>query len=679
MADRLIRVILTGSSAGAVKAFEDTSVASDASAKEIEASQTKATKNIGKLFMGLGIAAAGGIYVAVKAGMSLQDSQSQLDAAIKSSGESATKYAGALDNTRSKLQGLGFTNVDVNNALSQTTIATQSVSKSISIMSISADLARAKNESLSDASLSVTKAVEGNSRALKQLGIDLPVNAKNAEGLVKAQEALKTSEQTYQALLDTDHAKKTMSAADTIKLQVATEKLHFDQSQLTQAQNAGNLILDALNKRMGGQAAAAAQTFSGKMAVAKAELTDTAAKIGEKLIPVLEDLAKMVASVVDWFSKHKIAAIALATVLTTVLAAAFTVIAVNKIGKMIKAFRDAGTAITGLVEKFTAGAAVTEDSEEALAATSEETGAATSAAFGPIGIAIIAIAAIAFLFATHWKQIWAGVKAVAEDVWNDGLKPAFDAIGDAVDFLTDHWKEFALALGPIGIAIDALSTHWSAVWDGMTDAVMAVWSVLKPIFTAIVDVGIGYIKTNIDILKTVWSAAWGVVSGTLSAAWSVMRPIFGLVKTVGTDYISANIIAFKALWQTTWDAVQTAVTAVWAVLKPIFDAITKGISAVTGVLGKIGGGITGAAGKVGSFLGLASGGSATAGTPYVIGEQGPELFIPSTNGTVVPNDGLGSVGGKSQTIIVQAQTNADPHQIANEVGWVLRTAASGGG
>ena len=38
----------------------------------------------------------------------------------------------------------------------------------------------------------------------------------------------------------------------------------------------------------------------------------------------------------------------------------------------------------------------------------------------------------------------------------------------------------------------------------------------------------------------------------------------------------------------------------------------------------------------------AAGGSVSAGTPYVVGERGAELFVPSSNGTIVPNGGNGS-------------------------------------
>lgn len=49
---------------------------------------------------------------------------------------------------------------------------------------------------------------------------------------------------------------------------------------------------------------------------------------------------------------------------------------------------------------------------------------------------------------------------------------------------------------------------------------------------------------------------------------------------------------------------------------------------------------------VGGFSGKAGGGSVSAGTPYLVGENGPEVFMPNTGGSIVPN---GKWGG-GQTI-----------------------------
>ena len=51
------------------------------------------------------------------------------------------------------------------------------------------------------------------------------------------------------------------------------------------------------------------------------------------------------------------------------------------------------------------------------------------------------------------------------------------------------------------------------------------------------------------------------------------------------------------------------------------------------------GAATGIVGLLGSYFGgfRANGGPVSGGTPYVVGERGPELFVPSRNGTIVPN------------------------------------------
>ena len=50
--------------------------------------------------------------------------------------------------------------------------------------------------------------------------------------------------------------------------------------------------------------------------------------------------------------------------------------------------------------------------------------------------------------------------------------------------------------------------------------------------------------------------------------------------------------------------------------------------------------------------GRAVGGPVSAGTPYVIGEQGPELFVPSGSGTIIPNGQLGAAMTPSTPTIV---------------------------
>jgi hypothetical protein len=61
----------------------------------------------------------------------------------------------------------------------------------------------------------------------------------------------------------------------------------------------------------------------------------------------------------------------------------------------------------------------------------------------------------------------------------------------------------------------------------------------------------------------------------------------------------------------------------------------------------IGGSSVGTA--ISSFLGFAQGGMPPVGIPSIVGEGGPELFVPQSAGTIIPNRSLGSVmGGESK-------------------------------
>jgi hypothetical protein len=61
----------------------------------------------------------------------------------------------------------------------------------------------------------------------------------------------------------------------------------------------------------------------------------------------------------------------------------------------------------------------------------------------------------------------------------------------------------------------------------------------------------------------------------------------------------------------------------------------------------------------------ADGGPVAAGQPYIIGERGPELFVPDTAGTVVPN---GAAGNVTIQVIVQGSVLSDEKKLAAAVG-----------
>jgi len=79
----------------------------------------------------------------------------------------------------------------------------------------------------------------------------------------------------------------------------------------------------------------------------------------------------------------------------------------------------------------------------------------------------------------------------------------------------------------------------------------------------------------------------------------------------------------------------------------------QGISKMFGGFGDLFGGSSGgfandAGGmEVAGSLGFADGGNPPVGVPSIVGERGPELFIPSRPGTIIPNNQLSNMLGGS--------------------------------
>ena len=72
----------------------------------------------------------------------------------------------------------------------------------------------------------------------------------------------------------------------------------------------------------------------------------------------------------------------------------------------------------------------------------------------------------------------------------------------------------------------------------------------------------------------------------------------------------------------------------------------------------------------------ANGGPVSANQPYIVGERGPELFVPSRSGSIVPNDRLG--GGDNVSVVVNVDAKGTSvqgnDQGGNQLGLVLSAA-----
>ena len=181
----------------------------------------------------------------------------------------------------------------------------------------------------------------------------------------------------------------------------------------------------------------------------------------------------------------------------------------------------------------------------------------------------------------------------------------------------------------------------------------------------------GNLMTIINIAKSIFIP---VIQGLQFA--------FDKVKSAVMD----NKDEFKALF----DFVKTYLAPLLGgALKIAIQAIGSALSAVINIVGDLIGGfrtLINLAGKVGDFIGninpfgggRASGGPVSMGKTYLVGEKGPELFSPSSNGNIIPNKALGGTSSGT-TINISVSGAIDPASTARQIANLLKNEASTSG
>lgn len=168
------------------------------------------------------------------------------------------------------------------------------------------------------------------------------------------------------------------------------------------------------------------------------------------------------------------------------------------------------------------------------------------AILGPVGLVIGAVV----LLYTAWRNNWFGIRDVLTNVWNQYIKPVFDALVE--------WLE-ATFPGPM----KAIRDTWQAVWNAVTSALETAWSAIRPILEAIADILETSVKFTVAAVETVWVIAWRAMLDVAQEVWAVLGPIIALVGSFLYEHIQRAIEALQPIWQAAWTAIQTAATAAW--------------------------------------------------------------------------------------------------------------------
>lgn len=340
-----------------------------------------------------------------------------------------------------------------------------------------------------------------------------------------------------------------------------------------------NLIMEQ-SAAAQGQAARESEGASGQMRAFTTDMKNLGAELGAHILPLGTQLIAKVRGIFEWFQKLSPESQRQIVMVAGIAAAMGPLLIVT--GKLITAL--------GAIAKAMAFLAA-----------------------NPIVLVIAAVVALVagLVYAYHnfetfrevVDKVFAFIAERAQQLWNNGLKPAFEAISRFI-------------VGTLVPAIGVLWQHFQVGWDIISAAAIDAWqNVINPTFRAI---GEFITVTLIPTLQELWSQAqvvFAAIGEVVAFAWSnVLSPIF----TAIVWYIQNVVIRqFQILWtvvSTVFSGVVSAIRTAWPAISSVFETIKGGISAVSGwISGRVGdivgfftglpGRIAGAAGNMFGWIG----------------------------------------------------------------------------
>lgn len=271
----------------------------------------------------------------------------------------------------------------------------------------------------------------------------------------------------------------------------------------------------------------------------------------------------------------------------------------------------------------------------------------------------------------------------------DALKGMGDGMRESANEFKSTWSDFKVGLGPFW---ETARGKAFSVWDEIEGRATRAWGQFEAQFPQTA----GLLRETWNTLERIgtntfnmWSGVFSkVIEGDFLGAWD--RLFDGQIENFDIFFGNLPNLAENAfnLWfdvwmkqsEAIWKGVETAADRTWDAIKGFgakaWDAVVaylkslnpfggggdggpiqRGIDNAKNASGAdwkraIGRGLLGPGGLL--FGGaLAGGGMTRAGEAYLIGERGPELFVPNRSGTVVPNSAVQGGGGDSYKVLTE--------------------------
>ncbi len=463
-----------------------------------------------------------------------------------------------------------------------------------------ADMAAIVGGSTEDAMGAIDKAMQGQTKGLKQYGISISNAEVEARAMAKGY---------------VDASGKVTDAGKAIATQ--------------------ELILEKTNKYQG-EFAKNSGDLGSQQDILKAKMENLQSTIGTALIPIMTKLFDIIRPMIDFISNNVgwLAPLAAGIMAIVLAVKAWNVVQLilnstllaNPIFQVIAAIT---ALVAGLVWAYN-NVGWFRDAVDAMAS-------GVVAAFNWVKDAVMAV--------FNWvKDNWPLLitiltgpigAAVALIVTNwDTIK---NAVMFVFDWIKDNWPLLlSILTGPIGLAVLAITKNW----DTIKNAVLTVynwikdnWPLLLAILTGPFGLAVLTISRNWDSIKGFASSAKDAIVNTLSTVANIISAPFKEGARLATDAWNGLI----RLIQGAWNAINNALSGVANVIKYPFEQAINGIKSLwNNTIGRfsftVPSWVPGIGGKGWTAPRMAKGGIVTRPTVALIGEAGPEAVIPLNRG-----------------------------------------------
>jgi hypothetical protein len=191
-------------------------------------------------------------------------------------------------------------------------------------------------------------------------------------------------------------------------------------------------------------------------------------------------------------------------------------------------------------------------------------------------------------------------------------------------------------------AIPAIANFAGNLKENFLPILISIWEFVKGLFTPIVE-GIREAFSNVSDAvsnnSTELNKFFVFIKAIYEFAKSYLAPFIGEVLGAAFKILGEAISVVVGIFSTLVSIIDKAYKAIVAFVNFVKNnPITQGIASVFGG-------------------GRATGGPVSAGTTYLVGENGPELFTSSSSGTIIPNGSMG--GGNTINITVNGALDTE--------------------